>query len=212
MATLLELRTAVRLRVQDPDSIRWTNAQVNDPINQALKEMSTTLRTFVKRATIAIVAGTREVDVVDFLEMIRLVRGDGYPIFGPVDYNTLKFNRDTTGSEPVCWYRLGNTIGFYPEASTNYNITMDYIANAPPLLGDSDVPDTSLGPYAEMYIVARATQELLLADPDFDAAERYGDLAIKYLIDAQSNRNQSNNTRGPVINDSRGVSTWPAYL
>lgn len=212
MATLANLRTAVRLRVQDPDSIKWTNAQIDEVINQAVREMSSVLRTFVEEATIGIVAGQIEVDIADFLEMIRITRSDGYPLYGPIDYNDLKFHRNNEGAEPIMWYKLGNTIGLYPAASTSYNLDITYIAFAPALSGDSDVPNSALGPFADMFIIARAAQELLLTDPDLEAAQAFGDLAIKYLIEAQSSRNQSNNTRGPVMADSRESATWPHYL
>lgn len=212
MATLANLRTAIRTRVQDPEGIRWSDSQVLEVVNQSLREMSNVLRNYVKQATVGIEAGTREVDLADMLEVVRITRGDDFPLYGPVNYNGLKFHKDVTGSEPTLWYKLGNTIGLYPEASSNYDLTLVYIAYAPALSADGDTPDSSLGPWADQFIIARSAQELYMADPDFEAAAEFGNQAMKYLIEAQSNRNQFDNTRGPVISDSRAPAEAALWL
>lgn len=213
MATLSDLRSSLRLRVQDDASVRWTNAQLDEVINQSARELANALRTFVKDTTIAIVAGTREVLVDDLLEIISITRDDGYPLFGPISYNDLKWNRQHTGSQPIMWYNLGNTVGLYPEPSANFNLALAYIAYPPTISGDTSTPDSSLGPYADMFILARSAAELYYADPDLETGDKFMDQAMKYLIEAQSNRNQINNTRGPVVGSANsGGDLWPLYL
>jgi len=129
MATFAELRAEVRDNLQDPDGVRWTDAELDRNLNRAQKEIAR--RTGVLRSQTALTI--RENQAVyhlpdDAIDILRIERDDGLEVDATTSLDLQRQHGDnfrtTTGAPTRHYSDLdgGRALRFYPRPSPTVEV------------------------------------------------------------------------------------------
>ena len=153
-----EIRAEIRRQVNDINSMRWSDAVLNDRINAAQDDIAWRTRFVVNRTTIATSVGVMEYSLpADCLIPIRVSYDtDGSSLtvkYEELTYATIpKLDRDggqywetTSSGCPTDYYYRGNLIGIYPPPGQNYipprgDLRVHYVARPSTMTADSSIP------------------------------------------------------------------------
>jgi len=155
-----EIRTEIRRLVNDVNSMRWTDAVLNDRINQAQDDVAWRTRFMVNQTTVACTVGQLEYELpADCLIPIRICYDtDGSSVttkYEELDYATLdKLDRDNgqywetrSSGTPKEYYYRGNYVGLFPPPGQNYtgdygDLRLHYVVRPSTMTSDSNIPYT----------------------------------------------------------------------
>jgi len=188
--TLLQIRDAVRLRIKDvgisSQRQRFTDAQLNEFINQTHRDVVNVTWAVKRSTTIVLVANTTFYAMpTDFITADRLVFDNRNFEEESVQGLDSRFNNAdwrTTDGAPEIYFRdeqRPDDIGFYPFPDDSGNSTgtvvLGYFAIAPDLSSDSDEPFDSIN-RLQQY------SDLLIYEPVYKVflIEGEGDKALEY--------------------------------
>jgi hypothetical protein len=139
VATLLELRTRVRVRLDEATATAWSDSEINGWINEGARDVARRSETLQVSANIAVTAGTQEYTAPS--DMSRLYRAEFTPTGSTSVYSLTyrDFNnldavwwtaKQTTQSTPelfTLWgYPPSLKIILYPKPSQNGTLTVYY--------------------------------------------------------------------------------------
>ncbi len=170
--SLQTLRTAIQQRGYSTDSADAQNEMINSYYRRVIGmrrwpflEASGTFPTVVGTGTYNMPA------LLPDLLHIRAVRaeiGTKYPALTYRDQEDFRDyeHADRSNGSPMYWTRIGNAIRLWPKPDRVYTITVDYVKDAPDLVGDSDVTQ-----------IPSAYQDVLVWGPIIDLAYRERDYA-----------------------------------
>ena len=135
-----EIRTAVRLRLQDTREVVWTDSEINLFINDAYFELAKA-EAMLKRYTFSLVDGTRSYDLPDDILELRGVKINGNKLFGTTA--DLLEELDTqylteTGTPQFYYLESLQKIAIYPVPTWTDSYT-EFAAASGPISGEDGV-------------------------------------------------------------------------
>lgn len=160
MAQRSDLRTAIRTFIRDENSTRWSDTTLNNLINDAMRDISSHLRTNVKTTTLTFgVSDTSKEWPTDLIALFE-AKIDDKPIW-KVSPQTIRNRESGTGS-PCLFYVVGGHMFLYPTQSASTDVDLTYLAYTADFTQDTDTPDQTLGPWADMLIKHWVAAEALM--------------------------------------------------
>lgn len=143
--TLLDIRTSVRKRIEQPTSVRFSDADLNGIINEALEELSESTEFYETSVTVPLKANRTYYDLRAILPSTFLSVTDvwhsGYGWLIASGIREMGFVEwEKAAGTPFRWFLRGLWwLGVYPHmASDTGTMTIYYTAVTPALVNDGD--------------------------------------------------------------------------
>ena len=146
--TLTQIRAHLRRLIDEPNTAKWSDANLNALINDATREIYGEIirrnpMYLYKSGTVTTTASSYFTDIpTDCILLNRLVNSDG-EILPRVD--TTQMSMDGTAGEPEGFAVVGPHIHWYPMADAAYAITAYYHYMPDDMATDSSVPILPVG-------------------------------------------------------------------
>jgi hypothetical protein len=182
------LRTEVYTRLAESGTGFYTDAQINQWLNDGVRDLSVTVEPLETSATVTTVTGTREYRLpTDYLSIKAVQFLDAADAWYNLTETTWqKLFRDEpdwqneTSAQPTQWYWRQNVVGVRPAPSADYSgadslrILYTYI----PAAMDSDSSTTGLDEWLDDAVILYGVYRAYLKDRDFQrasaTAQEYG--------------------------------------
>jgi len=212
-----EIRRLIRDTATDPASQKFSDTVLNSRMNEVQEEMCSIAAMLPSRASVNLVASTREYTLPDYYLAITAVylkdsSGDYKPLTKATESELSLLDVDwrddsNTSDRPTYYYLRRSVIGLYPmpSVSRTSGLQIDLIRRPDQMDEDTDIPFENNYKYysAHMGLVYGVCKICKAADGKFDESEvfesKYG-LKIKEILRELSRDNEL--TRIPNIYES----------
>ena len=206
--TLSEIRDGVRLRIKDVGTSgqrqRFTDAQLNEMINQTHRDVVNVTWSVKKSTTFALTANTTFYTMpTDLITIDRLVFKNRNLEESSVQELDSEFNNAdwrTTDGEPDRYFRDAqrpDQVGFYPfpddSGTSTGTVVMGYFAIAPELTSDTDEPFNGINrlqQYSDLMIYEAAYKVFLIEGDTTKALEyrQYYEARLELMVNLEGQR------------------------
>lgn len=177
---LSSLRAEVYARLAESGSGFYTDAEINQWLNDGVRDLSITTEPLVTTATVTTVTGTREYKLpTDHLSVKRaffLDTGDAWYDLTETTWEDLfdgdsDWENDSNG-QPEKWYWRQDVIGLAPAPSADYSgaATLRIMYSYIPAAMSADASTTGLSEWLDDAVILFAVYRGYLKDRDFQRA------------------------------------------
>lgn len=206
--TLASLRSEVYTRLAESGSGFYTDAEINQWLNDGTRDLSITTEPLVTTATVTTVTGTREYKLPqDYLNVKRALYlvNSAWTDLTETTWEALfdansDWENDATG-QPERWYWRQNVIGLAPAPSATYSgaDTLRIMYSYTPAAMSGDSSTTGLPEWLDDAAILFAVYRGYLKDRDFQRAQATAQEYSRGVAEATIKLNQHRKQHAPRL-------------